>query len=209
MNLFKFNLRKYIYLSLGWFFYASILMLIMFVSFSGIEKPTISSYTGAFFISLLIFLFVFLVCMVLEHWFGKKLHTFLYVPIFHFKILKPIYHIDLGYFIIGVNTEPEKYGRGVRFSLDAYVQSFLYRVKIIDDTCINEVAEKEISRKIKEKLDYIFSEKIRTEREKEANRKRQEHNEKLIEEAKSKLKEWDGFLDRESRRDGRIDKIIK
>lgn len=206
MSLLKFNIRRYTYLFLGWGFYSILLILVFTIIFGSIEPN--DSYILTFVGCIAMYSLLLLLCAGIENMFGDDVYTFLYVPILNSKILKTIYHIDLGYFIIGINTKESEYG-GVAFNIDGYNQSFLYKRRLFSEINVVDISEKEISITVKHMLNHIFRNRINEEKQREIIRKAYKYNKGIIDDAKDKLKKWDGFLDKESRRDGKIDRLLK
>lgn len=118
----------------------------------------------------------------------EKRNSFLVgvVSIFLQHNYKWVYHDELGYFFVSFEKD----------EISIYDQGFFVSTELFRLGNTGNV--KEISSKIKTKLDNLYSEKIIEE-------KKQKDLANKIE----TLKKWDGYLDTKSRRDGKINEILK
>lgn len=109
--------------------------------------------------------------------------------IYYFRELKDrkwIYHSDLGYYLFIMTND----------DIMLFEPHFLYMQEVY--TNYNHGNIEFISRDIKETLDYRYKRQL------EKIREHKENREKI-----NKIKSWDGYLDTQSRRDNKIDKILK
>lgn len=130
---------------------------------------------------------------LLEHQFGEKFFSFLSAPSFT-DVSKITYHPELGYFIMFFEQSDNK------LTIKCFKQGFLSRRLIFSEETY-QATEQNIIEKTKSKLDNIYKEKIKAQKERI---EREEHYSKV----KSTIDAWDGYLDKVSRRDAKIDKIV-
>lgn len=130
---------------------------------------------------------------ILENQFGENIFSFLSAPSFTY-VSKITYHPELGYFIMFFEQSDNK------LTINCFKQGFLSRRLIFSEE-IYQATEQNIIEKTKSKLDNIYKEKIKAQKERI---EREEYYSKV----KSTIDAWDGYLDKVSRRDAKIDKIV-
>lgn len=119
---------------------------------------------------------------------SKKLITILGY-IYYFTSLKDrkwVYHSDLGYYLCIITPN----------DIRLFEPNFIYLDEIYNQYNHGDVDK--ISKDIKTTLDHSYKRQL------EKIQEDKENKEKI-----SKIKNWDGYLDTQSRRDNKIDKILK
>ena len=119
---------------------------------------------------------------------GSKVHPFfigIVSLIDNYKKTKWVYHDDLGFFISVFEDE----------KIIVYKQGFLYMKELF--IVYNDGNVKSISNAVKNNLDEIYRTKVSKAEE------QRRINDKI-----DVIKEWDGFLDTQSRRDGKIKQLL-
>ena len=183
MNLFQIKIRRAFYLSMCVLFNLSLLIGIFTLFNSNMSVGII----GVSFISLLSYILSYGLLIMLEDKIDSRgFSSFIFSLLFISRRNKFVYHNELGYFTCIIFK-----GR-----ISVHYQGLFYMRDIVD---IENKGKKEfIALKIKLELDSQYKHKI--------NREMERQNELYQLEEISK---WDGFLDKESRRDQKIKRLIK
>lgn len=194
MNKFNYLIRVYGYKIIGIFF------LIYPVTFSIKNSFEFNkTLSDAILVSIALSIFSILLCVFLKHTFDLKIIA----PKLLIQKPKIIKHSELGYFSLyffdGI-YDSKPYVR-------IYKQKILY-LKYIDCIRINN-SDDDIVYNIKKVLDIYNREKIRKSKDRNIYNEKDYENEIKNNEIKKKLKKWDGYLDTITRRDDKINSIIK
>jgi hypothetical protein len=142
-------------------------------------------------ISLIILMALVIIMVLLEAWISgsnNKKHSFAVsvVCIFMQRHYKWVYHNELGYFFVAFEGDQIcVHKQGI------FVIKELFSIDNTGD--INSV-----SKSIKQSLDKLYSSKVREEKS------WKERRDKI-----NAMKKWDGYLDSQGRRDGKIKEILK
>lgn len=145
--------------------------------------------TGAlFYLETIFFIFISgFVIFAIVLFSGRHIRPFVISPYFLFvnRKYKWVYHVELGHYMLSIVDDELK----------------LYQVNPFYFKCIHTIQNSgdvdHISRVIKSKLDDIYKDKLRIIK-RENDKKKNADN----------ILQWDGYLDKQGRRDGKIKEIL-
>jgi len=134
-------------------------------------------------VSFLIFIMVFFIGVIIP---GKENIGWgdWHFTLPHYKSFKKVYHSELGYFILYVGKDHVKLFQQGWFRL-----TFLKQFSLEPEY---------LQKRIKEFLDEKYQEQLRKKKE-----------EDIIKSKIKKIKDWDGFLDKQGKRDEKINQLLK
>jgi hypothetical protein len=161
----------------------------------GIGSPNKVEFFGYCAIVFLLFLlFIVISCViigVIEHFVGEKIYPFTSAPFSINKDNKYIYDSDRGYYLAMVDDADNK------LKLKIYKQNFFSMIELFEIDLVSVRSEDEMKKTLKRYFDSI---------EEENNSKipKRKYHEQY-----GHFKNWDGYVDKQSRRDGILDKILK
>ena len=174
--------KRYIYNTLGILSFIVPLIILIDTKFT---NGKVWGIIGAMVIIYLVYAVISLILMLVYSITGgdtkDPVEFVLFTFFFFFLKNKRIYYSDLGYFYIGTNRK----GNQVR----VYKQGYFFYDKLFEVHHNNDIET--LSTDIKCRLDYMYREEL----------------ERL--KVKKAIKDWDGYLDLPSKRDGKINQIIK
>lgn len=142
------------------------------------------------FISLIISVVLVIVVALIEAWLSgdTKKHSFIVgsVSLFVQRNHKFVCHNELGYFFIAFEGD----------QICVHTQGFFIQKELFSINNTGDVIT--IARSIKQSLDKMYSTKVK-----------EEKSEKEKSDRIDAMKKWDGYLDTQGRRDGKIKEILK
>lgn len=117
----------------------------------------------------------------------SKITPFTISPIFLWKNRKCkwVYHVELGHYMMSVRG-----GEIYLYQCNVFYHKLIFRMDSVDDIDI-------VSQRIKSRLDDIYKNKLEDIKK-----------EKKIKSSIDNLMKWDGYLDKQGRRDGKIKEIL-
>lgn len=183
MSSFTVNLKRFLFLSLGISVVAGIIFGASMVGFSSKTDYLSLKILISVGLSIAFVLLVFLIEMM----YSNSFNTFLLgiVSLVMNRHNKLVYHYELGYFFTSFQDE----------KVIVYRQGIFYIKELVN--IFNNGNPEYVAECIKQKLDEIYSVKVKKERER-----------KEISDRINNLKKWDGYLDKRGRRDGKINDIL-
>ena len=196
LNLLK--LKRYFYLTFGILFDFSLIFLSGYTAYlitKNIGSPNKLEFFGYYVVVFLLFILFILISMVIvgviEHSSGKKVYPPTSAIFSIKKDNKYIYDSDRGYYLAMVDEED------TRLKLKIYKQNFFSMIELFEIDLASVRSEDEMKKTLKRYFDNI---------EKENNSKipKRKYHEQY-----GHFKNWDGYVDKQSRRDGILDKLLK
>jgi hypothetical protein len=193
LNLLK--LKRYFYLTFGILFDLSLIFLSGYAAYL-IPKDIgnankLGFYTVVFLLFLLFIVISMVIVGVIEHFTGEKVYPPTSAVFSIKKDNKYIYDSDRGYYLAMVDEED------TRLKLKIYKQNFFSMIELFEIDLASVRSEDEMKKTLKTYFDNIES----------------ENNSKIpkrkYHEQYGHFKNWDGYVDKQSRRDGILDKLLK
>ena len=184
--------KNFIFNLFGISFYLGFLTLLIYI-----EKNIFYMKTESSALSIIIMIVVLLASIGVRYllsFVDKEFHSMKsYITILGYifyhtkrKDRKWIFHSDLGYFLCVITKD----------RIYLYEPSFLYLKEIYDEWNVGNIEG--ISKNIKNSLDSRFKNILKIKLENKEAKERM-----------NMIKNWDGYLDTQSRRDNKIDKLLK
>jgi hypothetical protein len=156
------------------------------------SKMSITTHFVVVFLLFLLFSFLsILFTALIEKIVGEKNFSFIMAPFSIEKENKYVYDSNSGYYLAMINDADEK------LKLQIYKQNLFSIKELFEIDLVYCLSEDDIKNKIKSSFEYIES---------QDNFKKPKHKYK---EQYGHFKNWDGYVDKQSRRDGILDKILK
>ena len=182
-------MRRYTFITLSTFYALTFLFVVsMFIKKAYITMND-HSVTGFFMLVLFGFLVILLSLLITAVFSFPALEGFFLFPlgVLTFFNYKRIYHSEMGIFYMTVDTIKDKYSEITKITV--YEQSFLYCKEKFE---IEHKGDMNVSRiLIEDKLNEMYKKKL--------ERLRIENS----------AKNWDGYLDKKSKRDDILNRLVK
>jgi len=188
------KLKRAFYIMFGTLFNSTLLCLCGYSAYiipSG-SKMGMTSYCFAVFLLFLLFSFLsILLVALIEKIVGEKIYSFIMAPFSIEKENKYVYDSNSGYYLAMINDADEK------LKLQIYKQNLFSIKELFEIDLVYCLSEDDIKSKIKISFENL---------ERENNFKKPKNKYK---EQYAHFKNWDGYVDKQSRRDGILDKLLK
>jgi hypothetical protein len=192
LNLLK--IKRAFYIMFGTIFDTTLIFLCGYLAYiipSG-SKMSFGAHCTVVFLLFIVFGFISLVIgAILEKMMGEKNFSFIMAPFSIEKDNKYVYDSNKGYYLAMVNDADNK------LKLQIYKQNFFSLTELFEIDLIYCLSEDDIKNKIKTSFENL---------ERENNFKKPKNKYK---EQYAHFKNWDGYVDKQSRRDGILDKLLK
>lgn len=188
------KLKRAFYIMFGTLFDSTLLFLCGYFAYllpSG-SKMGMTSYCFIVFLLFLLFSFssILLVALI-EKIVGGKNYSFIMAPFSIEQENKYVYDSNSGYYLGMINDADEK------LKLQIYKQNLFSIKELFEIDLVYCLSEDDIKNKIKTSFENL---------ERENNFKKPKNKYK---EQYGHFKNWDGYVDKQSRRDGILDKLLK
>lgn len=188
------KLKRAFYIMFGTLFDSTLLFLCGYFAYllpSG-SKMSIAAHCFVVFLLFLVFSFLsILLSALIEKIVGEKNYSFIMAPFSIEKENKYVYDSNSGYYLAMINDTDEK------LKLQIYKQNLFSIKELFEIDLVYCLSEDDIKSKIKISFENL---------ERENNFKKPKHKYK---EQYGHFKNWDGYVDKQSRRDGILDKLLK
>lgn len=193
LNLLK--LKRYFYITFGILFDSTLIFLSAYFDYLIMHNAT-KVVGGAFWlVSVLLFLLFVFISMVLasaiEHFVGKNVYPFTSAPFSINKDNKYIYDSDRGYYLAMVDDTDNK------LKLKIYKQNFFSIIELFEIDLVSVRSEDEMKNTLKRYFDNMVRENI-------SKKPKHKYHDQY-----EQFKKWDGYVDKQSKRDGLLDKLLK
>ena len=188
------KLKRAFYIMFGTLFDSTLLFLCGYFAYllpSG-SKMGMTSYCFTVFLLFLLFSFLsILLVALIEKIVGGKNYSFIMAPFSIEQENKYVYDSNSGYYLGMINDADEK------LKLQIYKQNLFSIKELFEIDLVYCLSEDDIKNKIKTSFENL---------ERENNFKKPKNKYK---EQYGHFKNWDGYVDKQSRRDGILDKLLK
>jgi len=188
------KLKRAFYIMFGTLFDSTLLFLCGYFAYllpSG-SKMSITAHCFVVFLLFLVFSFLsILLVALIEKIVGEKNYSFIMALFSIEKENKYVYDSNSGYYLAMINDADEK------LKLQIYKQNLFSIKELFEIDLIYCLSEDDIKNKIKTSFENL---------ERENNFKKPKNKYK---EQYANFKNWDGYVDKQSRRDGILDKLLK
>lgn len=159
---------------------------------SGDTKMGIATHCAVVFLLFILFsLISIVIAAIIEKVSGEKNFSFIMAPFSIEKENKYIYDSNSGYYLAMINDADEK------LKLQIYKQNILSIKELFEIDLVYCLSEEDIKNKLKSLFDNM-------ERENNFKNPKNKYNTQY-----ENFKNWDGYVDKQSRRDGILDKLLK
>ena len=192
LNLLK--LKRAFYIMFGTIFDTTLIFLCGYLAYiipSGSKMP-FGGYCVVVALLFIVFAFIsLLIGALIEKIIGEKSFSFISAPFSINKDNKYIYDSDRGYYLAMVDDSDNK------LKLKIYKQNFFSLTELFEIDLIYCNNEDDLKSKLKTSFDNI-------QRENNFKKPKRKYQEQY-----GYFKNWDGYVDKQSRRDGILDKLLK
>ena len=194
LNLLK--LKRTFYIIFGTLFDSTLIFLSGYFPYLILKQGNISggmvAYCVILFLMFVLFLLIsFVIVGIIEKVAGYKIFTFTSAPFSIKKENKYVYDCNSGYYLAMLNDKDNK------LKLQIYRQNLFSITELFEIDLIYCTSEDDIKNKIKRSFEDL---------ERENNFKKPKYKYK---EQYGHFKNWDGYVDKQSRRDDNLDKLLK